>query len=84
MTDVELQALTALVNAETTRQHVQIETGGKLLYAPDYRAEQALQVELERRGIVPAESTTTPVEDDDIPYWSSEQSLRRIPDEQAT
>lgn len=66
MTDLELQALTALVQHQSARVHAQTEQYGQVLSEIDYRPAAALAAELERRGVLQPEPE--PISNDDIPY----------------
>lgn len=68
MTDVELQALTALVNSNATTERNEVAVYGQLMTEPDRAPLRSLRNELERRGVIQPEPLTKPVEDDDIPY----------------
>ena len=55
ISEAELLALVALVNAETAGTNEQIARYGERMTEPDYRAEQRLTLELERRGVLPSQ-----------------------------
>lgn len=68
MTDVELAALTAVVNADTEGAAWERTTGG-YQYAPDYRPYRALRAELVRRGVLRDEDPKPEkANDDGVPY----------------
>lgn len=61
MTDLELSALIALVNADTAEMNSDVSRYGTLTRNFDYTARFTLWAELERRGILqqrPAEETS--------------------------
>jgi len=62
MTDIELQALTALVNAETAHLNQQVAQYGEQQWAIDPAHEACLEAELHRRGVLPAPPSTSPQE----------------------